>query len=327
MEASISKDRFREIVSRFEGSRVIVLGDLMADEYLWGAASRISPEAPVPVVEVGWQSTELGGAANVAENILSLKGSPILVGVVGDDPPGESLLRRLAEEGIEHGGVFIEEGRPTTVKTRIIAHHQQVVRVDRESKAPVSDETRRRMVEFVSETIEGADALLFEDYDKGVLDGGVVEILVGLAKSKGKLTAADPKFDHFFEYIGVDLFKPNQREVEAALGVKLIDSQSVSSVGERLLSRLEGRSVLLTRGEKGMVLFQADQESMEIPAAAREVFDVSGAGDTVIAAATLALIAGATPEEAALIANYAAGIEVSKVGVVPVRFEELWEAI
>jgi len=299
----------------------------MLDEYLWGAASRISPEAPVAVVEVVRESAELGGAANVAQNISSLKGLPILAGVVGRDSAGERLKRILEEKGIATDGVFVEEDRPTTVKTRIMAQHQHILRVDKESKSPISDETKRKVVEFVSEGLENADALLFEDYDKGVLDGGIIGELVGLAKSQGKVVTADPKFDHFFEYRGVDLFKPNQREVEAVMGVRLTNGQSASRVGRQLVSKLGDPSVLLTQGEKGMVLFLPEGEETHIAAVAREVFDVSGAGDTVIAAATLALAAGASPREAAVIANSAAGIGVSRVGVVPVDFEELWEAI
>lgn len=325
--ASISRDRFREILSKFEGKKVLVLGDLMLDQYLWGSASRISPEAPVPVVDVGSESTELGGAANVAENIASLKGSPILAGVIGDDPPGETLRRKLREKGIGSQGVFVEEMRPTTVKTRIVAHHQQVVRVDRESKVPLSSQTREKLVGFVTTSIDGIDALLFEDYDKGVLNPPTIRNLVDLAKSKGKVVTADPKFDHFFEYRGVDLFKPNQREVEAVMGIRLDDAQTLGSVGERLLKRLEEPALLLTRGENGMVLLQPKGDRTQIPTVAKEVFDVSGAGDTVIAVATLALASGASPKEAAIIANHAAGIEVSKFGVAPISFDELWEAI
>jgi D-beta-D-heptose 7-phosphate kinase/D-beta-D-heptose 1-phosphate adenosyltransferase len=319
----ISRARARKILSLFKGKRIAVVGDLMLDEYLWGYVNRVSPEAPVPVVEISSESLGLGGAANVAANLAGLGAEPVLFGVVGDDDQGRHLIRELGEAGIDGDGVLVEKGRATTVKTRIIAHQQQVVRVDRESRKPVQERVAKRLLGAVEAALGGVEAVIFEDYDKGVLTAPVIRRVIELGRENEIIVAADPKFDHFFDYRGVSLFKPNQAETERVLGIRIEDEGDLIIAGGQLLDLLGGAAVLITRGELGMILFQPADDVIVIPTMAREIFDVSGAGDTAMAALTLALTAGATVVEAAAIANHAAGIEVAKIGVAPVGYREL----
>ena len=318
-------ERLTELFSRFNSVRVLVLGDLMLDEYLWGEVRRISPEAPVPVVEVTSESTGLGGAANVAHNISSLGAIPIPVGVVGEDSGGRKLLEKMEQMDFSTAGVFVDHSRPTTVKTRVIARHQHVVRTDREITRPVDASVARRIVNFIAEQIEQADALLIEDYNKGVITSGVLTQVIPLIQEKP--CTVDPKFHNFFDFKKVTLFKPNQEEVEAAFGIKIASEAELLEAGRRLLEQLECEYVLLTRGSKGMSLFAAEGGMISIPTVAREVFDVSGAGDTVIATLTVAMAAGATVKEAATLANHAAGAVVGQVGVVPVTREMIEDSI
>jgi len=322
---NFTTERLAELFSRFNSVRVLVLGDLMLDEYLWGEVRRISPEAPVPVVEIASESTGLGGAANVAHNISCLGAIPIPVGVIGEDSGGRKLLEKMEQTGISTLGVFVERSRPTTVKTRIIARHQHVVRADRETTRPVDNSTARRIANFIAEEIKQVDALLIEDYNKGVITKSLLEQVIPL--TEGKLCTVDPKFNNFFDFKRITLFKPNQEEVEAAFGIKIATEAELLDVGRRLLDRLECEYVLLTRGARGMSLFEAEGGMTSIPTAAREVFDVSGAGDTVIATLTVAMAAGATVKEAATLANHAAGAVVGQVGVVPVTLEMIEDSI
>ncbi|MCH7761631.1 D-glycero-beta-D-manno-heptose-7-phosphate kinase [candidate division TA06 bacterium] len=317
---SPSKSRSLKILSGFKGKKVLVIGDLMLDRYLWGAVSRISPEAPVPVVEVFKETVSLGGAANVTKNLADLGGRPLLVGVIGNDSTGRIFKEELRHLGLESEGVFVEKGRPTTLKTRIIAHHQHVVRVDRETRNHLDEKLRRKILQFIHSQIPQVDGVLFEDYDKGVLDSKMIEEII--AYSKGKTITADPKQNHFFAYKGVTLFKPNQREVEQIFARKLETDGVVHEILQEIQKRLSGSAILLTRGEKGMAILDGNTLST-IPATAKEVFDVTGAGDTVIATSTLALLAGANVREAAWISNQAAGIEVGKLGAASVTLQEL----
>lgn len=314
-----------KIIPRFQGKKVIVIGDLMLDEYIWGKVDRISPEAPVPVMDVTRESYNPGGAANVAYNIHCLKGIPKLVGVVGDDPAGNKLLEILKEKRIDTQGIFKDPSRPTTTKTRLVVEtqHQQMVRIDREKRHPISKELQTNVFDFVHSIAQRSDALLFEDYDKGMLD---TELIKQIISSLGnKIITADPKFDNFFDYENVTLFKPNRKEVERATGVK-INSQNIKSTGKEVREKLKCQGVLLTLGNKGMILFEGKGEC-EIPTKVREVYDETAAGDAAIAGATMALAAGASLEEAAYIANFTAGIEVGKFGAVPVTYEELLDMI
>ncbi|HID94573.1 MAG TPA: D-glycero-beta-D-manno-heptose-7-phosphate kinase, partial [Candidatus Latescibacteria bacterium] len=307
--------------------KVMVIGDLMLDEYLWGRVERISPEAPVPVVEIESESIGLGGAANVAHNISALGAVAIPVGVIGQDPAGEKLLMEMNRLGITTQGIVVDPSRQTTLKTRVIAHHQHVVRTDRETKRPISQDMARRIVNFVKEGIDQVDALLLEDYNKGVITKQLLGQVIPLAVERGKLCTADPKFDNFFDFKGVTVFKPNLREVEAAFGIRIGPKEDLPALGRKLLQRLGCKYVLFTQGADGMSLFEGDGVVSHVPAVAREVFDVSGAGDTVIATLTVAMAAGAEIMEAVELANHAAGMVVGQVGVVPVTKEMIEESL
>jgi D-beta-D-heptose 7-phosphate kinase/D-beta-D-heptose 1-phosphate adenosyltransferase len=324
---NISLKQADKIVRSFAGCRVLVLGDLMLDEYLYGAVSRISPEAPVPVVEISKEEFHLGGAANVAWNIASLGGRAFPVGVVGRDRAGSLMLREFRSKGISPDGVVTQPGRHTTIKTRVVAHHQQVVRVDREHRQDISSTVQKNLIRVLEKLLPGVEAVLIEDYNKGLITGEVLEATLELARRYKKIVTVDPKFNHFLEFKGVTMFKPNIHEAERAMGAKISSRQDILRAGKWLLEKTEAGSVLLTAGENGMYLFPAAGNWSHIPTAAREVYDVSGAGDTVISVCTLALCAGATPLEAAVIANHAAGVEVSKFGVAAVTPNELKEAL
>jgi D-beta-D-heptose 7-phosphate kinase/D-beta-D-heptose 1-phosphate adenosyltransferase len=304
-----------------------VLGDLMLDRYLWGSVMRISPEAPVPVVEIDSESEQFGGAANVANNILGLGASAVPIGVIGDDNSGQRLLELMKKAGCPTTGIFVDAGRPTTTKTRIIAHRQHVVRTDRESKNDLPFKMQERIFDFLSTIIETVEALIIEDYNKGMIAQPLLTRVIELARDRKKIIAIDPKFNHFFDYKQVSVFKPNRKETEEVLGMKLHSPENVRKAGTMILEKLECANVLITLGDRGMVLFEKSGAVHEIPTRARQVHDVSGAGDTVISTLTVALASGAPIVEAAILANYAAGVVVSEVGAVPIDREKLKAAI
>ena len=318
----MTADSVAALVSRFSRARVLVVGDLMLDEFVWGKVSRISPEAPVPVVWVQSESVMPGGAANVASNIRSLGGRVSVVGLVGEDRWGDVLRGELASRQIEMSGV-VPTSRPTIVKTRVIAHHQQVVRVDREQKESLPPGAVERLVRAVTERLDETDAVVIEDYGKGVICRRLLEEIIPLARKRGKLVTVDPKEDHFDLYRRVTALTPNRAEAGAAVGRELESDVDVARAGEELVRKLECDGVLVTLGEDGMSLFERGGRNTRIPTVAQEVFDVAGAGDTVIAVFTLALAAGAPMEQAARIANQAAGIVVGKLGVATVSPAEL----
>jgi len=319
--------RADQLLRAFRGRRIVVLGDLMLDEYLFGQVTRISPEAPVPVVEVERERLMLGGAANVAWNIRCLGGNPLPVGVVGRDRARKTLAAELSRLGMPAQGLVEETGRHTTIKTRIVAHHQQVVRVDREHRRDISAASQRRVIGKLGRLVPGCDALLIEDYNKGLVTGEVLAAALALAQRYKKIVTVDPKFNHFLDYRGATLFKPNVHETERALGIAIKTDADFEQAGRALIQRLGAQAVLITAGERGMYLVRTGARPLHIPTVAREVYDVSGAGDTVIAVITLALAAGADFAEAAVIANHAAGVEVAKFGVAAVSREELREAL
>ncbi len=318
--------RLSELFENFKKVRIAVIGDLMLDRYLWGTVARISPEAPVPVVEVQSESTRLGGAANVANNIKSLGGTPVLIGVCGDDNSGKQLRNIVAENGFPADGILIDQNRPTTVKTRIIAHAQHVVRIDRETKINISASIQKKLLDFLQSAISTLDAIIIEDYNKGVIVKELISPMIGIANAAKKIVTIDPKFNNFFEYRHTTVFKPNRKEVEDALGMKLNDDSNVEEAGKILFQKLNPEYVLLTRGEKGMSLFQKNGSVVHLPTKAREVADVSGAGDTVISTLTMVLTAGGTIQEAADLANYAGGVVCGEVGIVPIAPDALAEA-
>jgi rfaE bifunctional protein kinase chain/domain len=323
---SFTEERLKELLQNFRGKKIAVVGDLMLDRYYWGSVQRVSPEAPVPVVEVESESIRLGGAANVACNIQALGGDPVLVGLIGNDHLGHSLLDMLKERNLETRGVVVDASRPTTIKTRVIAHAQHVVRIDNESKADCPDNLVSRLIDAVRYNIREIDGIVIEDYNKGVVTAEVIREVIAVAKKYDKIVTVDPKFNNFAEYKGVTVFKPNRREVEEVLGGRLKTIDDVVSAGQRLLSMLSVQNVLLTRGEQGMSLFEANGGTMHIPTMADHVQDVSGAGDTVIATLTMALAAGAGIREACVLANCAGGVVVGAVGIVPVEPSQLMAA-
>lgn len=309
---------YTDIVHGFRGKRILIIGDLILDRYIYGKVRRISPEAPVPVVEVTGESFLLGGAANVANNIVALGGRVSLAGVVGRDTAGTVFRELLQEKGIEVSGI-IEDKRHTTVKTRILAHNQQVVRFDREDTKRVEGKNLARLLDYLREAVPAHDAVIVSDYKKGVISSMLIKSLVRFSSGNGTFIAVDPKVGHFHFYKNVSLITPNTLEASQGAGVEIRDEKSLLKAGRTLLTRLHCRSVLVTRGEDGMSLFTRGEASrgtevIHIPTAAKKVFDVTGAGDTVIATFTLAHAAGASLEEAAVIANHSAGIVVGEVG-------------
>ncbi len=312
-EQRLSRERIEALLAKMARARVVVVGDAMLDIYLAGDTERISPEAPVPVVTVQKRRHALGGAANVATNVAAVGGEARLVAVIGDDPRGDSLRGELVAHRLTDRHLVTEPARPTTSKTRVVARGQQVVRIDEEVDDPVSPRTEQALAAELERAMVDADALLIEDYNKGALTPPVIECAMGLARRRGVPVVVDPKFKNFFAYRGASVFKPNRRELEQALGAT-VDLQRPDAL-PTTLQRLGVDNLLLTLGPDGMVLVTKDGEITRIPAMAREVFDVSGAGDTVTAWLGTALAAGATVPEAAQIANYAAGVEVGKAGV------------
>ena len=327
MLLGLPEDRLRALLKDFPGKRIAVIGDLMIDRYYWGSVHRVSPEAPVPVVEVESESIRFGGAANVANNIQSLGGVPFLVGMTGDDHPGDLFAEMLSGQRLDASGIVRVPGRPTTIKTRVIAAGQHVVRFDNESKEEASPDIRERLVGVLRAAIGSIDGIIIEDYNKGVVTEGLIREVVEIARDHGKPVTVDPKYNNFFAYRDVTVFKPNRREVEESLGEKLRTTADVERAGARLLERLHARNVLLTRSEEGMSLFESDGTVTHIPTTADVVQDVSGAGDTVIATLTMGLVAGANVREACLLANAAGGVVVGAVGIVPIRSDALAAAV
>lgn len=323
---TFTESRLQELLEAFKTKRVAVVGDLMVDRYYWGTVGRISPEAPVPVVEVVEEQVRLGGAANVANNIQTLGGEPMLVGLIGNDHPGQVFIEILKERNLPSKGIVTDASRPTTIKTRVIAHAQHVVRIDNESKAECPEHIRHMIIDAVKYNIHELDAIIIEDYNKGVVTKDVIHELIAVARKYNKIITVDPKFNNFLEYKHVTVFKPNRREVEEAIGGRLKSVADVERAGKHLLEVLEAENILLTRGEEGMSLFEANGAITHIPTQAANVQDVSGAGDTVVSTLTMALASGATIHEAATLANCAAGVVVGSVGIVPIQPKELVEA-
>jgi D-beta-D-heptose 7-phosphate kinase/D-beta-D-heptose 1-phosphate adenosyltransferase len=299
----------------------------MVDEYIWGSVSRLSPEAPVPVVEVKAESFRLGGASNVAANIQSLGGSAILVGVVGNDLPGERLVQEIEAAGMKSDGVVIDRTRPTTIKTRVVAGSQQIVRFDRESMADLSKEAADRVLEMVTTQLADVDAVLISDYAKGVIGKRIARQVITLAQRCGKIVVVDPKVHHFSLYKGATVITPNHHEALAFARLPAWGQEDLLAVaGKELLQKLEVQAILVTRGEAGMSLFE-DGRATHIPAVTKEVYDVTGAGDTVLAALAMAMASGASLREAAFIANHAAGVVVGRAGTATISREELLAAL
>jgi D-glycero-beta-D-manno-heptose-7-phosphate kinase len=314
-------DRTRHILEAARAVRVLVLGDVMLDVYLRGSASRISPEAPVPVVRVEEQWRALGGAANVAANVAALGARCDLIGCIGEDQAGADLVAELERNGIGAAGLVRTPSRPTTMKTRIMARHQQVARFDQETETELPPDASAALLASVRQGVEHADVLVLEDYNKGLLTKQVIHDVVAAGLAGGVPVVVDPKLHHFFDYRGATVFKPNQAELSAALRAPVRPDDAGWLADVR--AQLGCDHLLVTLGEDGMALLTAEGEHMRVRTVARSVYDVSGAGDTVTAVLAVALAAGASMVEAAALANHAAGIEVGKAGVATVSPEEL----
>jgi rfaE bifunctional protein kinase chain/domain len=312
----------RTLFSRASGRRIMVVGDLMIDEWIWGTVARISPEAPVPVVAVGDHSFSLGGAGNVANNLRALRANVVFAGTVGNDAFATHVRSLLANEQVDDSGVFMLFDRPTTRKTRIVAHSQQVVRADWESTAPLTADDRKRLAAFVRERAARCDAVILSDYAKGLLCREMVE-----AACECPLVLADPKPQNIALFAGITCVAPNAAEASTITGIAIVDDASLERAGLRLLEMLDCRYAVVTRGEHGMALFGRGGERLQIPSVARTVYDVSGAGDTVIAVLALALAAGAPIEQAMQLANFAAGAVVAKLGTATASPEEILELL
>lgn len=317
--------RLDQLLESFSRRHVLVLGDCMLDVHLWGRATRISPEAPVMVVAEERTSYAAGGASNVAANLVALGARASIVAVVGEDPMAERLRDQLDALGVDPGGLVDDPGRPTTTKTRIIAHNQQIVRVDREATQRVSPAVERALAARATAGLDKVDALLLSDYDKGVLTGGLVSVVTQEARARGRPVLCNAKPANIACFSDLDLLTVNQSEAEAITGLRVRDSASLREVGHRLLEICGRRGVFITRGGQGIAVFGAEGTFDQVAGITEEVFDVAGAGDSVIAAAALALLGGASLEEAATLANYAGNAKVRKVGVVPVTREEIRE--
>ncbi|MDX9715313.1 MAG: D-glycero-beta-D-manno-heptose-7-phosphate kinase [Dissulfurispiraceae bacterium] len=319
--------RTDRIVKTFTKKKVLIIGDLILDHYLFGKVQRISPEAPVPVVEVVKETYLLGGAANVANNIISLGGRVSITGIAGNDPAGSIMKNIFAERGINCEGIITDK-RPTSIKSRVIAHNQQVVRFDTEERRKLEGKNYDTMLEYLKYALPLHDAVIVSDYAKGVISGQLMKSIVKYAKQNGTFVAVDPKVGHFHFYKNVSLITPNLTEASQGSGIEVKDEKSLLNAGRTLLNRLKCGAVLITRGEDGMSLFQRktsdkDLDVVHIPTVAKKVFDVTGAGDTVVAAFTLAHAAGASLKSSAVIANHAAGIVVGQVGTAAATPEEL----
>lgn len=329
MRKIVSKQRALEIIRNFPHSRVLVIGDIMVDHFIWGMVSRISPEAPVPIVEVHADNLLLGGCTNVLNNVYSLGGCVLGTGVIGFDDMGEKLLEEFRSRKIDTNGIIIEKSRPTTLKTRIVAHSQQVVRFDRESKKPVEAGSIEKMIAYIRSVKDQLGAIVISDYNKGVVTKQLLDGVREIISGSNIVVCVDPKQSDFSFYQGFDIITPNHHEAGRAVGMEIRDDDDLVKAGKALLGQYDFKALLITRGEEGMSLFEKDGKTTHTSyrAMAREVFDVTGAGDTVIGVLALCLASGATFKEASAIANHAAGIVVGKVGTATISCEELKKAI
>jgi D-beta-D-heptose 7-phosphate kinase/D-beta-D-heptose 1-phosphate adenosyltransferase len=318
---TLNRARVEQLLNQFTGKKIVIVGDIMLDEFIWGKVRRISPEAPVPIVEVVEETYRLGGSGNVAANIRALDGTPIPIGVIGRDLASDRVQDLLKQSGIEVSGL-VQDDRPTTLKTRILAHSQQVVRTDRESRQALSPTVTAYLVAAFQRNLPQASAVVISDYDKGVVSRELLAAILPQAKGAGVPVFLDPKVHHADYYRPITLITPNQHEAELLTGLAIEDERALEEAGRKLLQKFECEYALITRGEEGMSLFNGSG-SQHLPTFAREVFDVTGAGDTVIATLALARAGGATMEESAILANHAAGIVVGKVGTATVSRSEL----
>lgn len=317
----------KNIVKKFKEKRLVVIGDLLLDQYIWGDVSRISPEAPVPIVWVKDDEFMPGGACNVANNLAKLGAQVSIIGIIGRDEKGDMLKNLLKDKNISTEGIITDRQRSTILKTRVMARHQQVVRIDRENVAEVENRHLSMIRDYLKQNIRDIDGVIIEDYGKGMITPALLKIVVPLAKKHNKIIAVDPKESHFSYYKGVSVITPNHHEAAKAVGFSINNSEQLKQAGMRLMRKLKTEVILITLGEEGMMVFENNKNPRRIPTLAQEVFDVSGAGDTVIAVYTLSVVSGASPIIAAHIANCAAGIVVGKIGAAVVDKEELFDRL
>lgn len=327
MKKSVSNS-LRKAISKFDAVRILVIGDIIVDHFIWGSVARISPEAPVPVVNVTHESLLLGGSANVLHNIYALNGQATICGIIGQDPMGDHIINLLHDLGSSEAGIIRSPDRPTTIKTRIIARHQQVVRFDREATECIDDTVLKSVVNFLGEHLGEFQAVIVSDYAKGIVcDSLMTSLREELARYPNIPLVVDPKPGSWRRLQGATLITPNHHEAEEMSGIKIVDDSTLQDAGAKLLDELHSKAVLITRGEAGMALFEENKPMITIPTMAKEVFDVTGAGDTVIAALSVGLAAGLSFVEAATLANIAAGIVVGKVGTATASIEEILGAL
>ena len=319
--------RTHEILSAIQGKRIAVVGDVMLDRYFWGAVHRISPEAPVPVIDIERETAHLGGASNVAANIQSLGAVPLMLGVVGKDIDGERVLDLLGKSDMATSGIIPDASRPTTVKTRIMGNNQHIARLDREVKTPITDDVANALLEALKRDISSLTGIILEDYNKGVITPFLIREIIALAHQHSVPVFVDPKFANFFAYQGVTLFKPNTKETHDALGFALSSEDDVQKAGKILLEKLKCENVLITLGARGMRLFERGGAVHMVRTQARHIADVSGAGDTAIATLAAAYSAGASIVEAAFLANAAAGAVCEEPGIVAITPTRLLAAM
>jgi D-beta-D-heptose 7-phosphate kinase/D-beta-D-heptose 1-phosphate adenosyltransferase len=311
----------------FPAKRILVVGDVILDEYLWGDVRRVSPEAPVPVVEIRSRTYVAGGAGNAAANVVSLTGSARLGGVVGHDPQAQQLGDVLRRQRVDSEGLVTDPDRPTTTKTRLIAHSQQVVRMDSEQRAPLPPSVEDALLQWADRHVRHVDACILSDYGKGVVSNRVAEHIIHSARQAGKPVIVDPKGTNYLKYRGATVVKPNIHEVEQVVKEEILDENSLGEASRRLAGLLEGAALLVTRGPEGMTLFREGFPPVQIATVARRVFDVTGAGDTVVSTLAMALAAGAPLDQAVYLANLSAGLVVGKRGTATVTLEELREGM
>ncbi|MDQ3685826.1 MAG: D-glycero-beta-D-manno-heptose-7-phosphate kinase [Acidobacteriota bacterium] len=317
--------RVNEIVKQMRSRTIVVFGDVMLDEFVWGEVTRISPEAPVPVVDIRRESVHLGGAANVLANLVALGARAAVVGVIGNDRAGERIRAELREAGALHAdaSLIVDESRPTTIKTRIIAHNQLVVRADRERRTPVDGETEERIIAALKNAVREANAFVISDYDKGAVTPRVLGEILSFASDAGVPVLVDPKIRNFNSYRPATLVTPNHHEALRLTNTEDDTDEGMAHAARLIRDQLNCESVLITRGERGMMLLEGDGDPVYVGTAAREIYDVTGAGDTVIATLAASLATGATLVEAAMLANHAAGVVVAKVGTATASADEL----
>lgn len=323
---SITQNRAIEIIQNAKNKNIAVVGDVMLDRYFWGSVTRISPEAPVPVIDIDSETIHLGGAANVAANLTSLGLKAYLCGIIGNDANADKFISLAEENNMDTSALYRDNNRPTTIKTRIMGNNQHIARVDREVREDISEEGLEFIISNIKR-IENLDGIILEDYNKGTITLKAIETITKYAIENNIPVYVDPKFDNFFAYQGVTLFKPNRKEASKALSMEFKSQADIEKAGKMLIEKLNAKNILLTLGADGMMLFEQDGTISKVPTIARNVSDVSGAGDTAIATLSASVAGGATMREAAALANFASGVVCESPGIVSIEIDELVKSI